>query len=125
MSMTGVCHGAMLRCAFGSTLSTLLVSRHATGTEASQAFATVEDNHPLRNIQPFGNCFAAAHPLAHTGAAPCVPQTHSLWELRAPSVRYEQRVALRGDASLRCEYGGVITVLQPGQQATQVTEQGS
>lgn len=125
MSKTSVCHGAMLQCIFGSTQSFLLVPRHATGTEALQAFATVEDSRPLSNIQPFGNCFAAAHPLAHTGAAPCVPQTHSLWELRAPSVRYEQRVALRSDAALRCGYGGVITVIQAGQQTTQVTEQGS
>lgn len=124
MSSPGVCDGALLGCSCGTSFSTLQLHRRGMGTDTKLSFATVADARPLTNVQPFGSCLSAAHPMAQSGAAPCVPQTPSLWELRAPAVRYQQLAALRGDATLQCEYGGKISVVKAGQLSTQVREGG-
>lgn len=125
MSQSAVCHGATLSCSQGSAFSLLQVRRHSLGTDRALTLATVNDALPLVNIAPFGACLAPAHPLAATGAAPCVPQTAGCWQLRAPSTRYQGQSALRSDATLTCGYGGVIRVLQPGPHAIALPESGS
>lgn len=126
MSQPAVCHGAPLGCSQGSAPGGLVVTPHSAGTGQALHFATVDDAQPLRNITPFGLCLSPTHPLAATGAAPCVPQTAGCWQLRAPAVRYQGKSALRSDATLSCQLGGVIRVLHSGQGATalQNSEEG-
>ena len=120
-----VCNGALLRCTQGSLPGALCIRPHGAGTDRTMALATVQDARPLVNLSPFGNCLSTAHPLWATGSAPCVPQTCGLWQLRAPAVHYAQAPALRSDATLQCQYGGLITITDAGQQATGLREQGS
>lgn len=125
MSPSAVCHGAMLQCSQGSAPGRLQAQPQGVGTDLSLSLATVTDALPLVNIPPFGSCLAPAHPLAASGAAPCVPQTSGCWQLRAPSTRYLGQSALRSDALLTCAYGGVIRVVQPGAHALALPDSSS
>lgn len=125
MSSSAVCHGAMLQCSQGTGLAHLSARPRGVGTDLALSLATVNDALPLVNIPPFGSCLAPAHPLATTGAAPCLPQTSGGWQLRAPSTLYLGQSALRADATLTCAYGGVIRVVQPGPQAIELPDSSS
>lgn len=124
MNRSSVCNGAMLRCSLGSVPGTLVVLRPSLSADTMQAIGTVQDSRPMENILPFGTCSAAAHPLISTGAAPCIPQTNEVWTQQTPSIRYQGQAALRGDATLRCEYGGIISVIQPVHLTVSLAEQG-
>ena len=124
-----VCNGAVLMCSFGvapSTLTVLPVDRVMT---SSQPAATIMDNEPMVNIEPFGMCISLANPTvaAATTAAfgvltpmPCIPVTVAPWAPGAPTVLLGGKPALDNTCQLMCMWGGVIQVTVPGQFREQI-----
>ena len=123
-----VCMGAVLKCAFGVAPSTLVVppvNRTLMGTPA----ANILDGKPLVNVPPFGMCMSLANPAvaAATAAAlgvltpmPCIPVTPAPWVVGSPTVLLGNMPALNDSAKLMCLWGGVISVVSPGQFTVQV-----
>jgi hypothetical protein len=119
-----VCSGALLQCSFGvapSTLTVLPVNRTLT---TNMPAANIMDYVPLVNILPFGMCSSPANPTVASATAaamgvltpmPCVPATAAPWVPGAPTVLLANMPALNDTSKLICSYGGVISVLVPGQ----------
>ncbi len=123
-----VCKGAVLTCSFGmapSVLNVLPVAR----VMSSMELATIMDQVPIVNIQPFGMCSSMANPTvaAATAAAfgaltpmPCVPVISAPWTPGSPTVLIGGKPALNNSSRLMCAYGGVISITNPGNATIQV-----
>jgi hypothetical protein len=124
-----VVNSAQLMCSFGmapSTLTVLPVNRVQVG---NQFAANIQDHIPMVNINPFGMCITPSNPqvAAATAAAlgvltpqPCIPVTPSPWVAGAPTVQIANMPALDNISTCNCIWGGVITVLNPGQVTTTI-----
>jgi hypothetical protein len=130
MGTPQVCSGATLQCSFGGAPSVLTVlPAHRTMVGGAPA-ATLLDSVPIVNVAPFAMCLSAANPtvIAATSAAlgvftpmGCVPATTAPWiPGGAPTVLVGGAPALDALGTLVCAWGGVITVIQPGQVNTLV-----
>ncbi len=120
------CMGAMLTCSFGAAPATLTVLPQ-NGVVTPLPAANVMDHVPLLNILPFGVCSSPANPMvaAATAAAlgvltpmPCLPATAGPWLPGCPQVLIGGMPALDNSSMLTCNWGGVITITNPGQTAT-------
>lgn len=123
-----VCMGATLQCTFGvapSSLMVLPINRILTPMPA----ANIMDNKPFMNVLPFGMCNSMANPMvaAATAAAlgvltpmPCIPVTAAPWVPGSPTVLIGNMPALNQTSKLMCNWGGVISVINPGQMKVQV-----
>lgn len=120
-----VVHGASLRCDKGTSPASLQVVPHGS-SENETAYATVNDNVPVTNIPPFGNCTTQANPAvasATTAAQgvltpmPCVPVTSAPWSPGASGVTIDGQTALTDDSSCKCNWTGKITITDAGAQA--------
>nr|WP_109689677.1 DUF4280 domain-containing protein [Tumebacillus permanentifrigoris] len=123
-----VCGGAQMQCSFGTAPSNLMVLP-ANRTLTSQPIATIMDNKPMLNVLPFGMCQSLANPMvaAATAAAmgaltpqPCIPMTTAPWTPGAPTVQIANFPALNNSSKLMCNWGGVVSLTNPGQQTIQV-----
>jgi len=123
-----VCGGAMLQCTFGVAPSSLMVLP-ANRVMTAMPIANIMDNKPMVNILPFGMCQSMANPqvAAATAAAmgaltpmPCVPVTSAPWAPGSPTVLVANMPALNNTSKCMCNWGGVISVTQPGQMTIQV-----
>ena len=118
-----VVSGAMLRCSKGTSPSALAVTRGVNA--GGHSVATVADSRPMVNIRPFGQCTSTANPASHVPSAgaiipvPCVPITGP-WTPGSPSVRAGTSPVLNHTCQCHCQWGGVVTILSPGQQTTTV-----
>lgn len=122
-----VCMGATLKCTFGAAPSSLVVlpmNRVFTPMPA----ANIMDNKPFMNILPFGTCMSMANPMvaAATAAAlgvltpmPCIPMTMAPWAPGNPKVLLGNMPTLNNSSKLMCNWGGVISILSPGQVKVQ------
>jgi hypothetical protein len=125
-----VCNGAMLQCTFGAAPSSLIVlPLHRTMT-GSQPAANIMDNKPMVNIMPFGVCMSLAFPAtaSATSAAmgvltpmPCIPLTTAPWAPGSVNIMLNGQPALNNTSKLMCNWGGVISVVMPGQFTEQVS----
>jgi len=124
-----VCMGAMLQCSFGVAPSTLIVLPVNRTLTANMPAANIMDHVPMVNIMPFGMCSSPANPsvAAATAAAlgvltpmPCVPVTTAPWVPGSPTVLIGNAPALNNSCILMCNWGGVITVTNPGETTVQV-----
>lgn len=118
-----VCAGATLRCSFGVATSLLAVppiNRVLTRTPD----ANILDYKPMVNIMPFGMCLSLANPSVASATAaafgvltpmPCVPVIPAPWTPGSPTVLIGKSPALNNLSKLMCTWGGVITVISPGQ----------
>ena len=91
--------------------------------------ATIMDNVPMKNIMPFGMCSSMANPTvaAATAAAlgvltpmPCVPVIAAPWVPGSPTVLIANKPALNNSSKLMCNWGGVISINNPGQMKHQI-----
>lgn len=124
-----VCSGAMLQCSFGvapSSLVVLPVNKTMTGNMPA---ANIMDNQPMVNILPFGLCSSLANPTVASATAaafgvltpmPCIPSTVAPWTPGAPTVLLGNLPALDDTSKLMCLWGGVISVIYPGQVLEQI-----
>ncbi len=124
-----VCSGATLMCSFGmapSTLNVLPINRAIT---SNMPAANIMDHKPMVNIMPFGVCITPSNPMvaAATAAAfgvltpmPCIPATTTPWIAGTPTVLLGNMPALDNTHTCMCMWGGVITVVAPGQFTEQI-----
>lgn len=117
--------GASILCSFGAAPSVL----NATVKPAMAGglpIATVTDIAPVVNIPPFGMCTSLANPTvaAATAAAlgvltpmPCVPVIPAPWVPGSPTVLVGGVPALNNLSKCICAWGGVISVVSPGQSS--------
>ena len=116
-----VCMGANLQCSFGAAPSTLIVNSQSTVLVASKPAATIMDSKPMGNIPPFGMCSCPSNPATVKpppvmfAPAPCVPVIPGVWTPGSPTVLLGGYPALNNSSKLMCAWGGVISVVNPGQ----------
>ena len=124
-----VCMGAMCQCTFGAAPSTLIVTPENKTLTSNMPAATIMDNVPMKNIMPFGMCSSPANPTvaAATAAAlgvltpmPCIPVTTAPWAPGCLTVLIANKPALNDSSKLMCNWGGVISVNNPGQMKHQI-----
>jgi hypothetical protein len=123
-----VCSTAQIKCSFGVAPSALIVIPSSMVMVNNMPAATIMDFNPMANIPPFGMCMTITNPAvaAATSAAlgvftpaPCIPVT-APWVPGSPTVLIGNKPALSSTSTCMCTWGGVITVLMPGQMQTQV-----
>ena len=124
-----VCMGAMLKCSFGvapSVLSVLPVNREMVN---GMPAANIMDHKPFVNIMPFGMCTTPSNPTVASATAaalgvltpmPCVPVTAAPWIPGSVKHLIGKMPALNNTSTCMCTWGGVITVVQPGQFKEQI-----
>ena len=124
-----VCMGAMLKCSFGMTPSSLMVLPVNLVNATSKPAANIMDNKPMANILPFGMCQSMANPTVASATAaamgvltpmPCVPVIPAPWVPGCPTVLLKNMPALNNTSKLMCAWGGVIEVTMPGQMTVNV-----
>ncbi len=129
-----VCAGATLQCSFGMAPSVLMITpenRVMTTTPS----ATIMDYVPLKNIMPFGMCTSQVNPAVAAATAsataakggvytptpaPCIPATATPWTPGSPTVLIGNMPALNNISMLICSYGGIISIINPGQMTVQI-----
>lgn len=124
-----VCMGAMLKCSFGVAPSVFTVTPENKTVTENKPAATIMDNIPMKNIAPFGMCITLSNPqvAAATSAAlgvltpqPCVPIIPAPWVPGSPTVLIGNKPTLNNSSTCLCQWGGVISVVNPGQMSNQV-----
>lgn len=124
---TLACMGAMMQCSFGVAPSSLMVLP-VNRVLQSLPMANIMDNKPFVNVLPFGMCTSMANPMvaAATAAAlgvltpmPCIPATAAPWVPGMPTILIGNMPALDMNSKCMCSYGGVISIVSPGQFVVQ------
>ena len=124
-----VVSGAQLQCSFGMAPSALTVLPTNLTNAGGPPAATIMDNKPMVNIAPFGMCQSLANPTvaSATSAAlgvltpmPCVPVIAAPWAPGSPTTLIGNMPALNPSSKCMCNWAGVISITNPGQQTTQV-----
>ncbi|MFL6417674.1 MAG: DUF4280 domain-containing protein [Bryobacteraceae bacterium] len=120
--------GATLQCTFGLAPGSLVVLPiNRVNTEIPDA--NIMDYAPLVNIMPFGACISIANPTvaAATAAAwgvltpmPCIPNIPGPWTPGSPTVMLGGQPTLNNSCMLTCMWGGMISVINPGQETVTV-----
>ena|SRR5688500_5196155 len=91
--------------------------------------ATIMDYAPIVNIPPFGMCMTPTNPAVATATTaasgvltpvPCLPVITAPWAPGSPTVMIGGIPALNITSKCMCMWGGVISVVQPGQVTVQV-----
>lgn len=122
-----VCMGAQLMCSFGTAPSNLVVLPDKAVMTSNMPAANIMDNVPFKNIMPFAMCMSLANPTVASATAaalgvltpmPCVPATAAPWTPGVPQVMVKNMPAVNNTCTLMCSYGGVISVVNPGQTQT-------
>ncbi|MBR8828186.1 MAG: DUF4280 domain-containing protein [Gomphosphaeria aponina SAG 52.96 = DSM 107014] len=117
--------GAMLKCSFGLTPSSLIVIPKGTPhIVENKLAANIMDHIPITNILPFGMCNTPTNPAVASATAaamgvltpmPCVPVIPAPWIPGSPTVTINNFLALNDTSKCMCTWGGVITITYPGQ----------
>jgi hypothetical protein len=126
-----VANGAMVKCSFGATPTPLTVLPSPThpATAAPSVLppvaplAVVTDMVPTTNLKSFGLCSSPANPAVQAATAaklgvfspaPCVPLRSGGWA-PASSTWVAGVAAFSQTSACKCQWLGVITVVNPGQ----------
>jgi hypothetical protein len=124
-----VCNNASLQCSFGVAPSQLIVLPKSMVMTNNQPAANIMDYLPMANIMPFGMCITPSNPqvAAATAAAfgvltpmPCIPVTTAPWVPGSLTVMIGKQPAVNNSCQLLCAWGGIITVVSPGQVTVMV-----
>ncbi|MBE7385033.1 MAG: DUF4280 domain-containing protein [Leptolyngbya sp. SIO1E4] len=117
--------GATMQCTFGAAPSSLVVIPKGPPTLAGGPLAAnILDHVPMMNILPFGLCSSIANPTVATATSaalgvltpmPCIPVTPTPWAPGSPMVLINNAPALNNTSKCLCTWGGVISILNPGQ----------
>lgn len=123
--------GALLQCVpFGVAPSTLVVvPKGLPDMTGGLLAATIMDYAPIANIPPFGMCTSLANPAVASATAaalgvltpmPCVPVITAPWAPGSPTVLINNFPALNNLSKCFCAWGGVISIVNPGQLTVQI-----
>ena len=121
--MKYVCTGATLQCTMGTSCPKLIATpKHVSLTGKDQA--NVADYASMKNIPSFGRCRSLSYPTTASATAanhgkltpmPCVPGTCPKWQVIDKDSLVCGEPALLEAATLKCVYGGTISIINPGQ----------
>ena len=124
-----VVNTATLACSFGTSPSKLVVTPEKRIFCGNQPAANILDHIPMKNIMPFGMCTTPTNPSVASATAaamgaltplPCMPATTSPWIPGVPTVVLASQPAVDNMCKLMCQWAGVITVVEPGQQTVMI-----
>jgi uncharacterized Zn-binding protein involved in type VI secretion len=112
-----VTEGALLMCPMGTVPCELNVIPEGAEVGAPAPVATIMTMIPELNIMGFDICHSPGNPacLNPTGQGPCVPAIVDPWAPGAPNVLVNGVPALTMGSVCECAFGGVITIVEPGQ----------
>lgn len=121
--MEYVCTGATLKCTMGTSCPKLKATpKNVSLTGKDQA--NIADYVSMKNIPGFGRCRSLGYPPTASATAanhgkltpmPCVPGTCPKWKAIDKDSLICGEPALLKPATLRCMYGGTISIVNPGQ----------
>ena len=121
--MKYVCTGATLQCTMGTSCPKLIATpKNVSLTGNDQA--NVADYVSMKNIPSFGLCRSLGYPPTASATAanlgrltpmPCVPGTCPKWQVVDKDSLICGEPALLEPATLKCMYGGTISIVSPGQ----------
>ena len=120
---------AMAQCTFGAAPATLIVADPTRPLAGNLPSANIMDNKPIMNLPTFGMCNTPSNPVVASATAaalgvltpmPCIPATAAPWVPGAPNVLIGNMPALHNGCQCMCNWGGVITITNPGQVTVQV-----
>lgn len=121
--MEYVCTGATLKCTMGTSCPKLKATpKNVTLTGKDQA--NIADYVSMKNIPSFGRCRSLSYPPTASATAanhgkltpmPCVPGTCPKWKAIDKDSLICGEPALLKPATLKCMYGGTISIEDPGQ----------
>jgi len=116
-----VVNGATLMCSFGTTPSTFVVLPIHRVYDGGQPAANITDHKPMLNIMPFGMCVTPSNPAVAAAQGvpqPCIPMTNTPWVTGAPTVILDHQPALDNISKCFCQWGGCVSIVNPGQTTT-------
>lgn len=121
--MKYVCTDATLKCTMGTSCPKLKATpKNVSLTGKDQA--NIADYVSMKNVPSFGRCRSLGYPptasatVANHGKLtpmPCVPGTCHKWEAIDKDILICSEPALLKPATLKCMYGGTISIVDPGQ----------
>lgn len=130
-----VVSGAILKCSFGASPSSLTVIPKGPPVLAGGPLAaSIMDFAPMANILPFGTCSSMANPTVATATAtataaaqgvftltpmPCIPVT-TPWVPGAATVTVNNFPALNNSSKCNCAWAGVISITYAGQATVMI-----
>lgn len=118
-----VCTGAVLKCSCGTSNGSLNATPKSVSL-CGKNQANIGDHISMLNVRSFGRCRSLAYPPTAGATAanygrltpmPCVPGTPGNWSVVDANSIISGKPALLHTAKLRCIYGGIITIINPGQ----------
>ncbi len=114
---------AQCQCSFGNIPAALIPTSAPNILVENKFAAVIMDNKPMVNIPSFGMCSSLANPTVASATAaalgvltpmPCVPVIAAPWAPGQPKVLIKNKPALTGTSKCMCNWGGVITITNPG-----------
>ena len=121
--MKYVCTGATLKCTMGTSCPKLKATpKNVSLTGKDQA--NIADYVSMKNVPSFGRCRSLGYPPTASATAanhgkltpmPCVPGTCPKWKAIDKDSLICGEPALLKPATLKCMYGGTISIVDPGQ----------
>lgn len=121
-----VTNGASLRCSFGTTPCSLIVTDASRPKCGNMLMATINDMIPSTNIPTFGMCMTTSNPQVATATSaafgtltpqPCVPAITAPWAPGSALMKVKGSPALTDSCTCSCMWSGVISVQNPGNSA--------
>ena len=109
--------GAQCMCTMGLTPAPLMILPQKKVFGENKPAATIQDNKPMVNIMPFGMCKSPGNPGVKppfVPMVPCMPNTAAPWMPGSPTVLIGNVPALNNSCKLMCNYGGLISIMNPG-----------
>jgi hypothetical protein len=119
-----VVQGAALKCTFGASPARFAVTVPHLVDGDDLAAGSIADFAPTANIPPFGLCRSPKNPQVATATSaaggtltpqPCVPALTQPWSPGSTSVSVAGQPGLHASCTCRCQWGGVISITNPGQ----------
>lgn len=117
------CVGGTMMCTFGVAPGTLSVIPTTTVLTGGPS-ANIMTNAPIVNVTTFGACTSLANPTVASATAaalgvltpmPCIPMTTAPWVPGAVKTINGGMPGADNSCSLMCNWGGMISVVNPGQ----------
>lgn len=113
MGKTYVVDGAKLKCSCGTITSNLKVAINHNASIEGKLQANIKDSRPNVNIKSFGPC--GNRPKRK----PCDLKITGQWSSGKTDVKVGGAPALLKSSKLRCNRGGTISIVDPGQKLDQ------
>ncbi|MBR5969434.1 MAG: DUF4280 domain-containing protein [Lachnospiraceae bacterium] len=114
---------AQTQCTMGTAPAPLKVTSNQMVLADNKPIATIRDGQAMANVGPYGMCTSMANPQVAAATAakfgtltpmPCVPVTGA-WVPNNPKLLIAGTPCLTKDDQMPCAYGGMISVVAPGQ----------